>query len=131
MFNSRARFLFVLMIVPFIAISCSSSDAVRSSSSQPSSQESSADKSDDFKPYDEVITDDADTDEGLFDTHFVDEKLYYEIPDTLLDHEILMVSRIAETPTDYFGFFSGGSKVGEQVITFRRQRNRILLRKKS
>ena len=131
MFNSRARFLFVLMIVPFIAISCSSSDAVRSSSSQPSSQESSADKSDDFKPYDEVITDDADTDEGLFDTHFVDEKLYYEIPDTLLDREILMVSRIAETPTDYFGFFSGGSKVGEQVITFRRQRNRILLRKKS
>jgi hypothetical protein len=83
------------------------------------------------KAYSSVITKDAETDEGLFDVHWVDDKLYYEIPDSLLNREMLLVSRIAEVPTDYFGFFSGGSKTAEQVITFERQRDNILLRKQS
>ncbi len=81
--------------------------------------------------YSKVITKDAETDEGLFDVHWVDDKLYYEIPDSLLNREMLLVSRIAEVPTDYFGFFSGGSKTAEQVITFERQKDNILLRKQS
>ncbi|MDZ7695128.1 MAG: DUF5118 domain-containing protein [Balneolaceae bacterium] len=50
-----------------------------------------------FKPYTEVITGDAQTDEGLFDVHKVDEDFFYEIPDTLLGRELLLVSRIAKT----------------------------------
>ena len=42
-----------------------------------------ADSADGFKPYDEVITEAAETDEGLFTVHRLDEKLFYEIPDSL------------------------------------------------
>jgi hypothetical protein len=84
-----------------------------------------------IKPYAKVITKKAKTDPGLFDVHWVDNKLYYEIPDSLLNREMLLVSRIAKVPTNYFGFFSGGSKTAEQVITFERQRDQILLRKQS
>lgn len=34
-----------------------------------------------MKKYSDVITDEAETDEGLFDVHVVDDKYYYEIPD--------------------------------------------------
>ena len=33
-----------------------------------------------FKKYSEVITDEAESDEGLFTVHRIKEKLYYEIP---------------------------------------------------
>ena len=122
------QYLLLFFLSTSLIIGCSTSRSVQSDSS---AQKEASEKESDLKPYDEIITDEAVTDEGLFDVHSIDEKLYYEIPDSLLSREILMVSRIAETPTGYFGFFSGGSKVGEQVITFERKRNKILLRKKS
>lgn len=119
-----------LILLAFVIMSCSTSKSAQSESQAPSETAQKSESSD-FEPYDEVITDEAVTDEGLFDVHSIDENLFYEIPDSLLGREMLLVSRIAKTPTDYFGFFSGGSKVGEQVMTFERLRNRILLRKKS
>ncbi len=126
-FNSR---LVLLLLIPALVISCSTSKSTQSTSQAAEAPEESSSDSE-FKPYDEVITDEAVTDEGLFDVHAIDEELFYEIPDSVLGREILLVSRIAKTPTDYFPYVSGGSKVGEQVITFERQRNRLLLRKKS
>src|SRR3982751_4762618 len=39
------------------------------------------------KPYKDVITDKAITDEGLFKVHKVDDKYYFEIPDSLRSEE--------------------------------------------
>ena len=44
----------------------------------------------------DIITDKAITDEGLFYVHKVDEKYYYEIHDSLLERDMLMVTRIAK-----------------------------------
>ena len=44
---------------------------------------------------------------------------------------MLLVSRLAQVPTDYFGFFSAGSKTAEQVITFERKNDKIFIRKQS
>lgn len=110
-----------------VMIGCSSSKEVTSTkSSTPPSR-----SGDGIKSFSEVITKEAKSDDGLFNVHWVDDKLYYEIPDSLLNREMLLVSRIAQVPSDYFGFFSGGSKTAEQVITFERQRDNILLRKQS
>ncbi|MEO1259619.1 MAG: zinc-dependent metalloprotease [Bacteroidota bacterium] len=46
------------------------------------------------KTYEDIITEEAITDEGLFTVHQVKEKYYFEIPTTLLEKEILLVSRI-------------------------------------
>ncbi|MFP8488078.1 zinc-dependent metalloprotease [Gracilimonas sp. Q87] len=125
--RSFLKLLWILMLSFAFATACSSSKQATSNNN--SKRTASPDNGD--KAYSSVITKDAETDEGLFDVHWVDDKLYYEIPDSLLNREMLLVSRIAEVPTDYFGFFSGGSKTAEQVITFERKRDNILLRKQS
>lgn len=117
----------ILLLCTTLVISCSTPRPAAG----PANKTTTAKTDSEFKPYTEVINADATTDEGLFDVHTVEGKLYYEIPDSLLRREILLVSRIAKTPTDYYPYISGGSKVGEQVITFERNRDKIFLRKKS
>ncbi|NDK57215.1 zinc-dependent metalloprotease [Pontibacter fetidus] len=77
------------------------------------------------KPYSQVITDKAVTDEGLFKVHRQDDKYYYEIPDTLLGRDMLMVSRIAKTATN-IGY--GGEELNTQMLRWEKKGNRILLR---
>ena len=88
-------------------------------------------RSDGPKPYAEVITDEAASQEGLFGVHEVGDKLYFEIPDSLMSREILSVSRIAQTPADLSPFINAGSKTAEQVLAWERKGDRVLLRKKS
>ncbi len=77
------------------------------------------------KTYRDVITEEAETDEGLFDVHRVEEKYYYEIPDSLLDREMLLVTRIARTENN-IGY--GGMKANTQVVRWQKQGKKILLR---
>ena len=77
------------------------------------------------KSYRDVITDKAETDEGLFAVHRVEDKLYYEIPDSLLDREMLLVTRIARTENN-IGY--GGMKANTLVVRWQKQDKKILLR---
>jgi len=86
------------------------------------------------KPYSEVITDKAKTDKGLFVTHKVEDKYYFEIPDSLLGREILVVNRISKAPAGPRAGFLGyaGDQIGENVITFEKgPNNKIFLRSNS
>jgi len=86
------------------------------------------------KPYSEVITAKARTDKGLFTTHRVEDKYYFEIPDSLLGREILVVNRISKAPAGPRAGFQGyaGDQIGENVITFEKgPNNRIFLRSSS
>lgn len=78
-----------------------------------------------IKSYDKVITKDAESDEGLFTVHKVEDDYYYEIADSLLGREMLMVTRIAKTAT---GLGFGGGKQNEQVLRWERKNDDILLR---
>ncbi|RRQ50697.1 DUF5117 domain-containing protein [Maribacter algicola] len=80
---------------------------------------------DKIQPYDKVITKEAKTDTGLFDVHIVDDKHYYEIPDSLFNREMLMVSRIAKTASE-IGF--GGGKINTQVLRWEKKDKKVLLR---
>lgn len=79
----------------------------------------------DIKPYGKVITKDAETDEGLFKVHKVDKSYFYEIPDTLFEREMLMVTRIAKTAA---GLGFGGGKQNEQVLRWQIKDENVLLR---
>src|SRR6056297_756843 len=89
--------------------------------------EKAAEKSnkDAIKPYDKVITQDAKTDIGLFNVHVVEDKHYYEIPDSLFNREMLMVSRISKTASR-IGF--GGGKINTQVLRWEKRDKKVLLR---
>ncbi|MDM9631590.1 zinc-dependent metalloprotease [Robiginitalea aurantiaca] len=78
-----------------------------------------------IKPYAKVITEDAITDQGLFDVHQIEDKWYYEIPDSLFGREMLMVSRIAKTAS---GIGFGGGKINTQVLRWEKRPTQVLLR---
>jgi hypothetical protein len=60
------------------------------------------------KPYHEVITDKAITHPGLFTVHRVEDKWYFEIPDSIFGRDILVSTRYDRTS-------AGGNYGGEQV----------------
>ena len=82
-------------------------------------------KKDAIKPYDKVVTKDHQTDEGLFKVHTKDDAYLFEIPDTLLQREMLMVTRIAKTAS---GIGFGGAKANTQVLRWEKKNKHILLR---
>ena len=81
-----------------------------------------------FKAYSDLITAEAKTDKGLFDIHLLNDKLYFEIPNRLLGKEMLLISRIAQTPANLSPFLNAGSKVGEQIVRWQRKSNQVLLK---
>jgi hypothetical protein len=82
-------------------------------------------KKDAIKPYDEVVTKDHKTDKGLFKVHTKDDAYLFEIPDSLLQREMLMVTRIAKTAS---GIGFGGAKANTQVLRWEKKNKQILLR---
>ena len=86
--------------------------------------ESSTSQKSKLKPYNKVITAEAESDNGLFTTHRLDDHLYFTIPDSLMGKDMLLVSRIAKVPAGYGGgYVNAGSKVNEQVIRWSRRGN--------
>jgi hypothetical protein len=83
------------------------------------------------KPYKEVITDKAKTDDGLFKVHKVDDKYYFEIPDSLLSRDLLVVNRISKAAAGMRNGFFGyaGDQIGQNVTRFEKgPNNKIFLR---
>jgi hypothetical protein len=77
------------------------------------------------RPYEQVITKDAKTDEGIFSVHRVRDRIYYEIPKSELGREFLWVTQIARTT---LGVGYGGQAAGNMVVRWERLNNRVLLR---
>lgn len=78
-----------------------------------------------IKPYDDVITSEAKTDPGLFMVHRLDDKIFYEIPTSLLGKPMLWVTQIERTQS---GFGYGGTPVGDRVVRWEQRNEDILLR---
>ncbi|HET7564742.1 MAG TPA: zinc-dependent metalloprotease [Gemmatimonadaceae bacterium] len=77
------------------------------------------------RPYNRVITSDAITEHGLFTTHRIGDKLFYEIPRSALGKEMLLVSQIAKNT---LGAGYGGQAAGDRVLKWESAGDRILLR---
>ena len=120
--------LLATLAVLLLAAGCATTQ-VPAAPPDAASDEGGADKDDkdDMKPFDEVVTDDAQTDDGLFTVHLEDDgaKLLVQIPDSLFGREMLVVSRLART-TD--GYQYGGTKVNTQGVRWERQGDHVLLR---
>src|SRR5882757_782899 len=68
------------------------------------------------KPYKEVITDKAISHSGLFTVHKIEDKWYFEIPDSILGRDILVSTRYSKTAAG--GGFYGGEQVNLQTINW-------------
>ena len=121
-----------LALLAFTLIAgCGSSDAITSQSDSAPTERprpGAPSGNNDIKPFSEVIKSDFDKDEGLFNVYKDDAKYFYEIPDSLLGREMLMVSRIARTAD---GLLYGGMKHNTQVVRWEKRDKKILMRRVS
>jgi len=78
-----------------------------------------------FTAYEKLIPDSAISHRGVFITHEVGDKLYYEIPLDQLDKEFLWLVQFSKTQTS-FGY--GGTEVIRRVVRWERLKDQILLR---
>jgi hypothetical protein len=91
----------------------------------PAAPRPSATPSNGPKPYKEVITAKAKTKTGLFKVHQIEDKYFYEIPDSLLGRDMLMVVRIAKT-ADGIGY--GGENTNNLMVRWEKNNDDILLK---
>lgn len=76
------------------------------------------------KPYEEVVTKDFTTHDGMFKVHRHEEKLLFEIPKSLLGKDMLWVTEIRKTPAGGYG----GTAAGDRVVRWEQRGDKILLR---
>ena len=85
-----------------------------------------------IKDYDDVITKDAISDEGLFTVHKVKDKYFFEIPESYLNKDMLLVSRFSKLPSNLGGgYVNAGSKRNQRMIVWQRFQEKILIKEKS
>ena len=83
------------------------------------------------QPYDKVITKKAISATGFFKVHKVEDKYFFEINDSILNRDILIVNRIAKGAAggrvSTLGY--GGDQIGKSVIQFEKgPNNKVFLR---
>lgn len=78
------------------------------------------------RAYREVVPAGTKTDHGLFDVHHVGDRLLFEIPDTILGREMVVLSRYAKTQE---GLANGGDRMSpNMVVSWERRGDRVYLR---
>ncbi len=76
--------------------------------------------------YRTVVPAGADSDGGLFDVHRVEDRLLFEIPDSLLGRDMALMSRIARAQ---HGLAEGGARMApNMVVRWERRGDRVFLR---
>lgn len=83
------------------------------------------------KAYGEVITKDAKTSIGFFEVHTVKDKYFFELPDSILGRDILIVNRISKAPVSSNKRVTGypGDQIGEEVVKFEKgPGNKVFIR---
>jgi hypothetical protein len=87
-------------------------------------------KKEGIKKFSDVIPAKTKVDKGLFNTYKVEGKYYFEIPDSLLEREMLVVTRLAKTPANIKvpNEQYGGEEANEQVWKWEKHDKQILLR---
>jgi hypothetical protein len=89
-----------------------------------------AGKKEGIKKFGDLIPSKTKVDNGLFNTYKVDGKYYYEIPDSLLNREMLVVTRLAKTPANMkvSNQQYGGEETNDQVWKWERHDKQIFIR---
>jgi len=116
------------LVLVLLVFTCTTSEAQifkKKNDKTEKSDSKSDEKKEKIKPYNKVITKDAKTDQGLFNVHVVEDDHFYEIPDSLFNKEMLMVSRISKTAS---GMGFGGGKINTKVLRWEKKPKKVLLR---
>jgi hypothetical protein len=121
-------FIFLTLLVSAV----SAQVTVTPAGGPPRSDSSRRPGSSSLKPYKEVITSKAISDAGLFWVHKIEDKYFFEIPDSIFNRDILVVNRMTKAPAGmriggFFGY--AGDDISRSVIQFQKgPNNKVYLR---
>jgi hypothetical protein len=126
----------ILLLAMILCIAIPTSvDAQRRKKKKKNSKETVAPKPKPKKKtpkYSDFVNKTSKTDKGLFDVHETKDKFYYEIPDTLLGKEMLLVTRLKDIPAGLGGgYVNAGSKTNTQVVVWEKFKKKLLLKVRS
>ena len=68
---------------------------------------------------------------GLITTYKEDDNVFLELSDSLLEKDLLMVTRFVQLPANYQAYINAGSKTSQQLIHFKKKGKQILLTQES
>ncbi|WP_367864985.1 zinc-dependent metalloprotease [Pedobacter sp. WC2423] len=132
--NSKTKLL-VIAGICFLGTVCSETASAQKKSKKTATTAAPAPtipapKKEGLKPFSEVITAKARTKNGLFKTYKVDDKWYFEIPDTLLNREMLVVTRLNKVPSGVSvgNQQYGGEELNDQVWQWERRGKQVFIR---
>jgi len=135
--NMRIVSKTILFLLSIVVLISASSDAMAQRAKRKSNKEEAkpstekpAEKVKPKKTYESLLKD-LDSDEGIFKIYQDDKKLMFEIPNSELGMDMLMITRLVAVPENYSGFSPGGSKIIEQVVRWEKFNDQILLKKVS
>ncbi len=128
--QSYIKLFLILFLCAGVSTGCTTTKGTQNppEETKPDNGKKPDDKKNGMKPYAEVITDEMTSDDGLFQVHQDGQTVMYEIPNDLLDKELLLVTRISRTAGN-IGY--GGEKANTQVVRWQRKDDKVLLRRVS
>lgn len=121
----RLPIALAIMIMALFTISCTTQKKASKSSAKTAQPEKKPTKKGGPQPYAKVVTKEAITDNGLFKVHRIDDTYLFEIPDSLFEREMLMVTRIAKTAS---GIGFGGGKINTKVVRWQKRDKKVIAR---
>jgi hypothetical protein len=80
------------------------------------------------RPYDQVITSAAKSEKGVLAVHKVADRYFFEIDNTMLGRDFLLVSRLSGAPAGGGGFQTAGSSVNERMVRWEKRDNTMFLK---
>ena len=85
---------------------------------------------DKLKPLDSLVKDKT-QEVGMITTYSKENELWFEIPDSLLGKDLMMVTRFVQLPSNYQAYINAGSKTAQQMIHFQKKENQLLITQQS
>jgi hypothetical protein len=79
------------------------------------------------RPYAQVIPSRAHTERGGITVHKVDDRYFFEVPDSLMNRDYLMVTRLSGAPAGAGGSQTAGNSLSERLVRWHRANDKIVL----
>jgi hypothetical protein len=116
--------LFALSVVLLLATATALPQGGRGPGGPPTASGQRGGQAQEPRKYEDVVTSEFTTQEGIFKVHRKDDRLLFEIPQSVLGRDMLWVTEIKKTPVGGYG----GTAAGDRVIRWEVRGDKVLLR---